>query len=206
MRRRSVLLSGALAFGLAVSAAAAVGWARTPAHVERSAPSIRIVDVRPLQTSDPTLRDIITHTFAVRVAISAWRLLPYRPGATANDNRAGAGHWRLYLDGRSLGDNLGNAKRSYTPYLSPGTHWIAAELSNADYTSLYPPIWSEPVVLHVPAVIRCWQTGWHGSSRTGRPTFKCNRDGADARDQGRALGRPQPSASVTRRPHKEGRS
>jgi len=173
MRRPGVLLSGALAFGLAAAAAAAVGWARTPADVERSAPSIRIVDVRPLQTSDPNLRDIITHTFAVRVAIRGWRLLRYKPGATADDNRAGAGHWRLYLDGFSLGDNLGAEKRSYTPYLSPGTHWIAAELSSADSTSFDPPIWSEPVVLHVPAVIRCWQTGWRGSSRTGTPTFKC---------------------------------
>ncbi len=173
MRRPGVLLSGSLAFGLVASAAAAVGWVRTPAHVERSAPSIRIVDVRPLQTSDPNLRDIITHTFAVRVAISRWRLLPYTPGATANGNRVGAGHWRLYLNGFSLGDNLGAEKLSYTPYLSPGTHWIAAELSNADSTSLYPPIWSEPVVLHVPALIRCWQTGWRGSSRTGTPTFKC---------------------------------
>jgi hypothetical protein len=174
MSQRSVLLSGALGFGLAVSAGAAVAWTRAPAYVVRPAPSIRIVDVRPLQTSDSTLRDIITHTFAVRVAISGWTLLPYEPDATANDNHAGAGHWRLYLDGRSLGDNFGNEKLSYTPYLSAGTHWIAAELSNGDYTSVDPPIWSEPVVLHVPAVIRCWQTGWRGSSRTGRPTFKCN--------------------------------
>ncbi len=35
---------------------------------------------------------------------------------------------------------------TYTPYLSPGTHWIAAELSNADDTSLEPPLWSEPVI------------------------------------------------------------
>jgi hypothetical protein len=161
-------------FALAASAAAAVGWARTPAQIGQSAPSIRIVDVRPLQTTNPNLRDIITHTFAVRVAISGWRLLPYQPGATAEDNRSGAGHWRLYLDGFALGDNLGNQKRSYTPYLSRGTHWIAAELSNADSTSLETPIWSEPVALHIPAVIRCWQTGWRGSSRTGAPTLTCN--------------------------------
>jgi hypothetical protein len=176
--RRSALLSVTLAFALAASAAAAVGWERTPIHVERPARSIRIVDVRPLRIADPDLRDLITHTFAVRVATSDWELLPYQPGATASDNRPGAGHWRLYLDGASLGDNFGASPVTYTPYLSPGTHWIAAELSNADDTSLDPPLWSEPVILHVPRVIRCWQTGWRASSETGTPTFTCKRRAA----------------------------
>ena len=136
----------------------------------RAAPSIRIDDVRPLQTSDEALRDLITHTFAVHVRISGWTLLPYQPGASARDNRAGAGHWRLYLDGRPLADNLGSSRRTYV-YVSPGTHWIAAEISNADSTSLRPSIWSEPLILHVPRVVRCWQTGWRGSPATGTPTF-----------------------------------
>jgi hypothetical protein len=141
-----------------------------PNHVERPARSIRIVDVRPLRISDPNLRDLITHTFAVRVPISGWTLLPYQPGSTASDNRLDAGHWRLYLDGGSLGDNFGSANVTYTSYPSPGTHWIAAELSNADDSSLDPPLWSEPVILHVPRVIRCWQTGWRGSLCTRAPT------------------------------------
>lgn len=160
----------ALALAVAGSAAGAVGWARAP--VVRAAPSVRIVDVRPLATSDADLRDQITHTFAVRVAIAGWRLLPYQPGVTAADNRVGAGHWRLYLDGQALADNLGADHVSYV-YLPPGTHWLAAELSNADSTSLDPPVWSEPVVLYVPRFVRCWQTGWRGGPEKGTPVFTC---------------------------------
>lgn len=158
---------------VAACSAAAAGWARTPTQLERPAPWIRIVDVRPLRSPDSGLRDLITHTFAVRVAIDGWTLLPYLPGATASDNRPAAGHWRLYLDGRPLGDNLGNRYVSYS-YLPPGTHWLAAELSNADSTSRDPAVWSEPVVVRVPRVTRCWQTGWRGSPETGTPTFKCS--------------------------------
>jgi hypothetical protein len=172
-QKRRVALSAAMVPTLAALAAAAVGWARTPASVEPRPTSIRIVDVRPLQTSNANLRDVITHTFAVRVAIRGWTLLPYRPGATASDNRAGAGHWRLYLDGGSLGDNFGGAQVTYTSYLSPGVHWIAAELSNADGSSLSSAVWSEPVLLHVPRVVRCWQSGWHGAPETGTPRFIC---------------------------------
>jgi hypothetical protein len=161
-----------LAVALAASAAAAVGWTRTPSASQPVAPSVRIIDVRPLQSPEPALRDLITHTFAVRVAIRGWTLLPYQPGVTARDNRLGAGHWRLYLDGWPLGDNFGAAHTTYA-YLPPGTHWLAAELSNADSTSLHPAVWSEPVILHVPRHIRCWQTGWRGIPETGTPTFTC---------------------------------
>jgi hypothetical protein len=167
-----------LAVALVASAAAAIGWTRTPSTSQPVAPSIRIVDVRPLRIADPNLRDLITHTFAVRVAIRDWTLLPYEPGVTARANHPRAGHWRLYLDGASLGDNFGIGRITYTPYLSPGTHWIAAELSNADATGLDPPVWSEPVILHVPRVIRCWQTGWRGSPEAGTPTFTCRREDA----------------------------
>ena len=176
----------AVLVALAASAGAAVGSARTPKTLVRAAPSIRIVDVRPLQTPDEVLRHLITHTFAVRVQISGWRLLPYQPGATARDNRRGAGHWRLYLDGHRLGDNLGSSRRTYA-YVSPGTHWLAAELSNANSTSLRPEVWSEPVVLHVPRVVRCWQTGWRGNPETGSPKFTCHRtrsDSGSTSDQG----------------------
>lgn len=164
-----------LAVALVASAAAAIGWTRAPSASQPVAPSIRIVDVRPLRIADSNLRDLITHTFTVRVAIRGWTLLPYEPGVTAGANRSRAGHWRLYLDGGSLGDNFGNGHITYTPYLSPGTHWIAAELSNADATGLDSPVWSEPVILHVPRVIRCWQTGWRGSPETRTPTFTCKR-------------------------------
>jgi hypothetical protein len=46
--------------------------------------------------------------------------------------RAARGHY--------LPDSLGNATITYTPYLTPGTHWIAAELSNSDPTSLRPRV------------------------------------------------------------------
>jgi hypothetical protein len=186
VNRRRLETSSALLLALVGSAAATVGWARAPKTLVRSAPSIRIVDVRPLQTSDELLRELITHTFAVRVQITGWALLPYRPGATARDNRRGAGHWRLYLDGHPLGDNLGSSRRTYA-YVSPGTHWMAAELSNADSTSLRPAVWSEPVILHVPRVVRCWQTGWRGVPETGTPRFTCSGSGATPRfssDQG----------------------
>jgi hypothetical protein len=168
VRRASTV---ALATALPIAALAAVGWLRA-APLER-APSITIVDVRPLSTTDAGLRDLITHTLAVRVAIHGFRLLPGGSGASAADNRAG--HWRLYLDGQELGDNVGDVTVTYTPYVAPGTHWIAAELSKADSTSLSPPVWSEPVVLHVPRVMRCWQTGWHGSPESGTPRFRCTK-------------------------------
>lgn len=166
-----VLIGSGFAFA-ALATAAGLGWSRAAAAQEAQAPSIRIVDVRPLRSPDTSLRDLITHTFAVRVAIDGWRLLPYQPGATAADNRRGAGHWRLYLDGVALGDNLGDTDVTYA-YVRPGIHWMAAELSNANSTSLRPPVWSEPIILHVPERVRCWQTGWHGSPERGTPTFTC---------------------------------
>jgi hypothetical protein len=195
MARDHLLVPATAVAALAAVAVAAVAWTRPPTLVERPAPSIRIVDVRPLRSPTVELRDLITHTFAVRVAIVGWKLLPYRPGAAARDNRPGAGHWRLYLDGFSLGDNLGSSTVSYTTRLTPGTHWIAAELSNADSTSLRPAIWSEPAILHVPRVLRCWQNGWRGTPETGTPTFRCH-----AR---RAL-RPRPSSGSLVAPRKEG--
>jgi hypothetical protein len=170
-------VSFGIVFAVAAATFAALGWTRTAEPVQRPAPSIRIVDVRPLHTSDAGLRDFVTHTFELHVAITGWRLLPYRPGATASDNRPGAGHWRLYLDGYSLGDNFGSSAVSYIGYLTPGTHWLAAELSNADSSSLQPAAWSEPIVLHVPRVLRCWQDGWRGSPELGTPRFRCNPHG-----------------------------
>jgi hypothetical protein len=164
-------LAAALLVALA-AAAAAIGWTRAPRAVAAPRPSIRIVNVRPLQTSDAKLRDLITHTFEVRVDIRGWALLPFRPGPTPRDNAPGAGHWRLYLDGRSLGDNFGPSHISYL-IIRPGTHWLAAELSNADSTSVRPAIWSEPIILHVPRVVRCWQAGWHGTPERGTPRFAC---------------------------------
>lgn len=154
----------AVAIALGASAAAAVAWTRD-APPAPPAPSIKIVDVRPLWTPDAGLRDFVTHVAKVRVAITGWGLLPYHPGASARDNRPHAGHWRLYLDGYSLGDTQGRSTVSYTTYLPPGTHWLAAELSNADGTSPRPPVWSEPVTVDVPRVVRCWQTGWRGPIR-----------------------------------------
>jgi hypothetical protein len=184
--RRRIWTSVAVLVALSASTAAALGWARAPRKLVRAAPSIRIVDLRPLQTSNASLRDIITHTVAIQVATRNWRLLPYRPGATARDNGRYAGHWRLYLDGHSLGDNFGAARVSYAT-LPPGTHWLAAELSNADSTSLRPAVWSEPVILHVPRVVRCWQTGWRGSPETGSPRFACNRNSSPAAIRARRL-------------------
>jgi hypothetical protein len=161
-----------LAVALAASAVATIGWTRKSSSSQPVAPSIRIVDVRPLRAPDASLRNMITHTFAVRVAIRGWTLLPYQPGATAGENRPGAGHWRLYRDGWPLGDNVGAGHTTYV-ILPPGTHWLAAELSNADSTSLHPAVWSEPIIAHVPRHIRCWQTGWHGSPENGTPMFRC---------------------------------
>jgi hypothetical protein len=81
--------------------------------------------------------------------------------------RAAGGHY--------LPDSLGNATITYTPYLTPGTHWIAAELSNSDPTSLRPPVWPETVVLHVPRAIRCWPTRWRGTPGHGTPTSPVSR-------------------------------
>jgi hypothetical protein len=155
-------------FALAAAAVAATGWMRTPA---RPRAAITITDVRPLKVSEPTMHELASHFFAVRVAVSGWSLLPYQFGRPSYVR--GGGHWRLYLDGYRLGESYGGSRVTYTPYLIPGTHWIAAELTNPDSSSLSPPIWSEPVVLHVPRRIRCWQTGWHGSSETGTPIFGC---------------------------------
>jgi hypothetical protein len=159
-----------LVFALGASIAAVLGWVRAPR--ERPVRAVRIVDVRPLATTDAALRERISHTFAVRVRITGWRLLPYRPAVSRADNERDAGHWRLYLDGHQLEDNLGFSSLTYV-YMPPGTHWLAAELSNADSTSLRPAVWSEPVILHVPRRIRCWQSGWHGSPESGTPSFTC---------------------------------
>jgi hypothetical protein len=169
--RSSTMVVCLLVVAFVASAAAAIGWTRSAFHPV--APSIQIVDVRPLHSPDPSLRDLITHTFAVRVAIRGWTLRPYQPGVTARDNRPAAGHWRLYLDGSPLGDNLGAGQTTYA-YLPPGTHWLAAELSNADSSSLHTAVWSEPVIVHVPRRIRCWQAGWKGTPETGTPIFTCS--------------------------------
>jgi hypothetical protein len=150
IRSRRLGSIAAPSLALIATAVAITGWTRAPHVLQRRSPSVAIRDVRPLQTDDAKLRNLITHTFAVSVSVAGWRLLPYKPGAGSADNRSGAGHWRLYLDGYSLGDTYGDEQVAYTPYLTPGAHWIAAELSNADGTSLRTPVWSEPVLLHVP--------------------------------------------------------
>jgi hypothetical protein len=131
------LLTGAIA-------AAALGWSRAAP----SAPSIHIVDVQPLRTSDPGLRDLLAHHLAVRVQKTDAR-------------------WRLYVDGQPIEDST--AKVLHTPYLTPGEHWIAARLQRGT------GVWSEPVVLRMPKVMRCWQTGWRGGPEAGTPRFSCRR-------------------------------
>jgi hypothetical protein len=155
---------------VAASSAAVVSW--IDARKEGPAPSIHIVGVRPLQSTNSDVRDLISHTFAVRVRVDDWTLLPHEPDVTAHDNRNGQGHWRLYLDGRPLGNITGDTLVSYV-YLIPGEHWIAAELKRADSTSLDPPVWSEPVILHVPRVISCWQAATRGAVVSGRSKNSC---------------------------------
>lgn len=187
-----------LAIAFAASITALFGWVRAPG--EHPVLSVRIVDVRPLATSDAALRDRISHTFSVRVRITGWKLLSYQPGVTHADNEPGAGHWRLYLDGHPLGDNLGNDHVTYA-YVPPGTHWIAAELSNADSTSLRPAVWSEPVILHVPRIVHWWQSGWHGSPEGGTPLFAC-RDGQRPHPAAIKKGQTAPPQTEERRnPH-----
>ena len=127
---------------------AVVGWTRDPAAAKSPVRAVRIVDVRPLHTSDRALSDMFSHELAVRVSLSGWRLYPYRPGATSRDNRREGGHWRIYVDGQPLAHVY--TRTTYTPYLAPGTHWLVAELRNVDQSSLRPSVWSEPVVLYVP--------------------------------------------------------
>jgi hypothetical protein len=145
MTARGLVVSAAL---LGLLATAVAGWTANLTRADWPRPSISIVDVRPLRTSDPALRSLLSHEFAVRVAIKGWKLYPYLPAATAKDNHRDGGKWRLYLDGAPLGD--GDLPVLHTPYLTPGTHWIAAELRNVDQTGLSPSIWSEPVTLYVP--------------------------------------------------------
>jgi hypothetical protein len=167
-------LAVSIAAAVLASALAAVGWTRAPSEVRRPTPGIRIVDVHPLHSPEPSLDGLITHTFAVRVALRGWTLLPYEPGVSARDNGSGAGHWRLYLDGRRLADNLGGQTTTYVR-IDPGTHWLTADLSNADSTSLTNPLFAEPVILHVPRHMQCWQTGWRGGPERGMPIFTCHR-------------------------------
>jgi len=49
-----------------------------------------------------------------------------------------------------------------TPYLPPGRHWIAARLQRTG-------VWSEPITLQMPRVVRCWQTD------AGATKFSCRR-------------------------------
>jgi hypothetical protein len=161
-----------LALAIVASTAAAIGWVSRPAALDQRARSIRIVDVRPLHISDVALRDVASHTFRVRVATTGWALLPYHPTASRRDNRRAAGYWRLYLDGFSLGDVFGTTPVAPV-YLTPGTHWLAAELRNLDHTGLKPSVWSEPVVLYVPRRVRCWQAGLRRLAMTVIPRFTC---------------------------------
>jgi hypothetical protein len=137
----------ALALLAVVAAAlAAGGWARVPAGAR---PTIAIADVRPL-----VLPDGPSHYFAVRVRTNGWRLQRARPDESGLDARPRVRRWRLYLDGHPVGDTA--ADIFDTPYLLPGTHWIAAELRGRNHERLRPDVWSEPVVLEVPKTIRCW--------------------------------------------------
>lgn len=157
-------LAGALA-------AAATGWTRSLTATDRPPPAIRIVDVRPLQTSDAALRELFSHELAVRVAVTDWNLYPDPPAAAAGVSRRDGGHWHLYVDGESLGDI--HTAVAYTPYLVAGTHWIAAELRHVDHTALRPPVWSEPVIVYVPKRIRCRQTGPSGPLSSTSPELSC---------------------------------
>jgi hypothetical protein len=148
---------------VAASSAAAVSWVRAP-HKSVPAPSVQIVDVRALRSTNPDLRDLISHTFAIRVQVDTWTL------DRARQSHGSAG-WRLYLDGRPLGDIPGDTVVSYV-YLIPGEHWIAAELRRAA-TSLDPPVWSQPVILHVPRVISCRQATGRASTESGTPNQTC---------------------------------
>jgi hypothetical protein len=125
--------------GLALAAAAA-GWTRAP---EATPPSIRIVDVHPLAQ-----RDFLSHYVEVRVATHSWPLLAPRPDRSGLDPRPRLRHWRLYVDGYPVADVT--TTEAVTPYLPPGTHWIAVELRRPDHARLSPPVWSEPVILHMP--------------------------------------------------------
>jgi hypothetical protein len=140
-----VTVGVALFAGLAGLAAA--GWTRDPGD---SRPTIRIVDVRPLTTKDPDLRDMLGHHLAVRVATSGWDLEPARSDASGLDPRPRLRHWRLYIDGHPLADSFADV--ADTPYLLPGDHWLVAELRRPDHTSLRPQVWSQPVLLHIPRV------------------------------------------------------
>jgi hypothetical protein len=130
-----------------LAAAAVVGWTREPAHPR---PTIRIVDVRPLSTTDPDLRDLLGHHLSVRVATRDWDLEPVRGDLSGLDPRPRLRHWRLYVDGHPLSDSFVDV--AFTSYLPPGDHWLIAELRRPDHTSLQPPVWSEPVLLHIPRV------------------------------------------------------
>ncbi len=155
----------ALLFVLA-AALAAGGWARAPGGAR---PTIAIADVRPL-----VLPAGPTHYFAVRVRTRGWRLERSSPEVSGLDAAPHLRHWRLYLDGHPIADTFTDVFD--TPYLEPGTHWIAAELRGPDHERLQPDVWSEPVVLQVPKTIRCWPverrltcvTPTTGSSRRSR--------------------------------------
>jgi hypothetical protein len=165
MTRRRIKIAVLLVPLVAVAAA---GWTRAPG---RPVPRVRVVDVDPLATRDAGLGDVLAHYFAVRVATSHWPLLRARADVSGLDARPRLRHWRLYVDGATVGDTFTDV--AYTPYLRAGTHWLAVELRAPDHRRLQPPVWSEPIVLQVPKRMRCWQTGWHGSPETGTPTFAC---------------------------------
>jgi hypothetical protein len=153
----------------AAVATAAAGWARSPAKPR--SPSIRFVSVTPLSTADAGLRDVVGHHLSVRVATTGWPLRHVRDRAGGLEEGPRLRRWRLYVDGRAFGDSYDDV--AVTPYLPPGTHWLAAELRGPGHERLRPPVWSEPVVLHMPRSIRCLQTGWRGGAESGRPTFAC---------------------------------
>jgi hypothetical protein len=131
----------------ALGALATIGWTRAPTQAR---PTITIVDVRPLTTNDPDLRDMLGHHLAIRVATTRWNLKPARSDTSGLDPRPRLKRWRLYIDGHPLSDSFTNT--AYTPNLPAGDHWLVAELRRPDHSSLQPQVWSAPITLHIPHV------------------------------------------------------
>jgi hypothetical protein len=135
--------------------------------------SVRIVDVRPLQTSDPGLRDLITHTFGVRdQPLEAAPLSAGRNRARQPSRRrplTPLPRWRLAR--RQI--------RAVTRHL----HTLLQSRHALDRGRAEQRRWQQPLSRNLvgaghppcPARAPLWQTGWHGTAETGTPRFTCKR-------------------------------
>ena len=125
--RPALAAASAAALALALAAAPALAGHRAvaAAGARAATPTVAIAGT--------AVKDGVV---TVTVRIANFTLLPGKIGK--GPNTAGAGHWHLLVDGKTVGTSGTLSGR--TPKLAAGAHRIQVELANNDHSSLAPPV------------------------------------------------------------------